>query len=161
MKQLDSTDHRILLLLQENAKYTIKEIARKMSMTTTPIYERIKRMEEDGYIKNYVAILDQQKVGLGITAFCHVNLSGHQQAYQKYFEKQMAAFPEVVECYHLAGAHNYVLKIIVPDMAAYQHFLNEKLAALDHIGQVQSSFVLSEVKHSTQLSLNGIFDPSK
>jgi DNA-binding Lrp family transcriptional regulator len=161
MKQLDSTDHRILQLLQENAKHTIKEIAGKMGMTTTPVYERIKRMEEDGYIKNYVAILDQQKVGLGITAFCHLNLRGHQQAYQESFEEQIKKFPEVVECYHLAGAHNYVLKIIVPSMAAYQYFLNQKLAALDHIVQVQSSFVLSEVKHSTQLSLNGIFDPKK
>jgi len=156
MKQLDSTDHRILHLLQENAKYTIKEIAAEMGMTTTPVYERIKRMEEDGYIQRYVALLDQHKIGFSLTAFCHISIKEHARDYLQNFEKAIASFPEIVECYHLSGVQDYMLKIIVSDMQAYQSFLVDKLAALDHIGSVQSTFVLTKVKHSTAIQLNGL-----
>lgn len=151
MKQLDSIDRQILQLLQQNAKFTIKEIASGMGMTTTPIYERIKRMEEDGYIRNYVALLDKEKLGLSLVVFSKISLLEHHHELLIKFEQEVRAHEEVVECYHIASDFDYLLKIILSDMAAYQRFMIEKLANLPNIKKVHSSFVMSEVKCDTQL----------
>lgn len=152
MKQLDSTDHQILHLLQHNAKYTIKEIASEMGMTTTPVYERIKRMEEDGYIRNYVALLDKHKLGLGLVVFTKVALKGHKQDQLEAFETHIRQLKEVVECYHFAGDFDYLLKIVLPNMEAYQQFIMNQISGLANLKKVQSSFVMSEVKCATQLN---------
>lgn len=151
MKQLDRTDHQILHLLQKNAKFTIKEIATEMGMTTTPVYERIKRMEEHGYIKNYVALLDKQKLGLHLTIFCKVTLQNHSQEHMERFETQVQAQKEVIECFQIAGDFDYLLKVVLPNMAAYQKFMIEKIAHLPNVQKIQSSFVMNEVKCNTQL----------
>lgn len=152
MKQLDSIDHRILKILQRDAKSTIKEIAGQLGMTTTPVYERIKRMEEDGYIRHYVALLDRKKLGYNMVAFCNLSLKEHAQPYLQKFEEEVKSLEEVVECYHIAGMYDYLLKVVVRDMEDYQKFIIEKLAALENIGNVQSSFIMQEIKHSTALS---------
>jgi Lrp/AsnC family transcriptional regulator, leucine-responsive regulatory protein len=154
MKTLDHIDYRILDLLQVDAKYTIKEIAAELGMTPTPVYERIRRMEEEGYIKRYVALVNKDKLDFHVVVFCQVSLKEHHRQVLNTFEQQVRSFPEIVECYHIAGTFDYLLKVIVRSMAEYQEFVVNRLASLEDLGQVQSSFVLSEVKHSTSLHLD-------
>ncbi|MCG8328942.1 MAG: Lrp/AsnC family transcriptional regulator [Chitinophagales bacterium] len=153
MRTIDATDKRILNLLQENAKYTIKEIASQLGMSTTPVYERIKRLEDQAYITSYTAIIDKKKLGYKLVAFCNVQLKEHAQEYLIRFESEAWKLEEVVECYHIAGMYDYLLKIVISDMEAYQNFIVNKLAKLQNIGNVQSAFVMSEIKNSTVLVL--------
>lgn len=148
---LDPIDRNILQLLQEDAFLTTKEIAAQVNMSTTPVFERVKRLERDGYILRYTALLDRRKVGLPMLVFCDVSLKEHNRDYLLRFEQEVARLPEVLECHHTAGAFDYLLKVVVSDMDDYQRFLKEKLAALENIGRVQSHFVMTEVKHSTIL----------
>ncbi|HKK73505.1 MAG TPA: Lrp/AsnC family transcriptional regulator [Saprospiraceae bacterium] len=151
MKQLDTVDRQILHLLQDNAKYTIKEIATQLGMTTTPVYERIKRMEEDGYIDSYVALLNKGRLGLGLVALCKISLKEHSTQQMSAFEEQVQSCEEAVECYQTAGDFDYILKLILPDMDAYQQFMNTHINGLANVKMVRSSFVMKEVKCSTQL----------
>jgi Lrp/AsnC family leucine-responsive transcriptional regulator len=153
MIKLDNTDRAILDLLQKDAKQTNKEIAGKMDLTTTPIYERIKRLEKKGIIQKYIALVDRQKVGLSMLAFCNVSLKEHTKAFLYKFKKDVLSLEEVVECYHIAGNYDYLLKVVVEDMDTYQRFVAQKLAALENIGRVQSNFVMMEIKHSTALPI--------
>jgi len=148
---LDSIDRSILKLLQEDAFLTTKELAAQVNMSTTPVFERVKRLERDGYILRYTALLDRRKVGLPMLVFCDVLLKEHNRDYLLRFEQEVAGLPEVLECHHTAGAFDYLLKVVVSDMEGYQQFLKDKLAALENIGRVQSHFVMTEVKHSTIL----------
>ena len=150
---MDTIDKSILLLLQKNGKITIKEIAERLNLTTTPIFERVKKLEKEGYIKSYKAILDRKKVGLQLMAFCNITLNQHQKDFIKKFEKDILQFPEVVECYHVAGMFDYLIKIYVEDMEQYQDFLSNKLASLENISKVKSSFVMTEVKDFSYLPI--------
>lgn len=151
MNPLDDTDRRILQLLQQDAFQTNKELAAKLSLSTTPIYERIKRLEREGYIRGYVALVDKNKVGRSLVAYCQVSLKEHTQAFIREFEEEIGHLPEVIECYNIAGPYDYLLKIMVRDMDDYRRFLVEKLAVLAHIDGPQSAFVMAEIKHSTAL----------
>jgi len=153
MKQLDRIDYRILKMLQNDAKATIKEMAATLGMTTTPVYERIKRMEESGYITNYVALLDRKMLGYHMVAFCTLSLKEHAQPHLKTFEEEIKSLEEIVECYHIAGMYDYLLKVIVKDMDDYQRFITQKLATIENISNVQSSFIMQEIKASTALKL--------
>ncbi len=146
MRNLDAIDRRILTMLQNNGKSTNKEIASDLGMSITPIYERIKKMEEAGYIKSYTAVVDKDMLGYKLVAYCHIQLEVHKRDHIKQFEKEVGQLDEVVECYHIAGMYDYLLKVIVKDMEAYQDFITNKLAAVKNIGNVQSSFVMTEVK---------------
>lgn len=148
---LDQIDRSILKLLQEDAFLTTKEIAVQVNMSTTPVFERVKRLERDGYILRYTALLDRRKVGLPMLVFCDVSLKEHNRDYLLRFEQEVAGLPEVLECHHTSGSFDYLLKVVVSDMEDYQRFVKEKLAALENIGRVQSHFVMTEVKHSTIL----------
>ncbi len=150
---IDALDLQILRMLQKDATHTHKEIAAQLGLTITPVYERVRRLERDGFIQKYVALLSPAKAGLGLIAFCNVSLVQHSTPLLKLFEETVLSLQEVVTCYHIAGQFDYMLKIIVPDMEAYQRFIVDKLAALDNIRQVQSSFVMTEVKYSTELPL--------
>ena len=132
---LDKTDVQILQLLQSDALLTNKELADKLGKTITPIYERIRRLENEGYILRYCAIVDKNKIGRSLVAFTNVQLKQHAQSILLGFEK--------------TGVYDYLLKIVVANMAAYQDFIVNKLAKLTDIGTVQSSFVMTEVKHET------------
>lgn len=156
MKKLDRTDLKILELLQQDAKLTHKQIATQLHLTTTPVYERIKRLERSGYIRKYTALLDRSLLKLQLMAFCNVTLKEHQTAFIHRFERDVRQLTEVVECYHVAGLYDYLLKVVVPDMQTYQRFVADKLAALDNIGKVQSSFVMTEIKEDTALPLYSI-----
>lgn len=154
MRPIDATDRRILNLLQENAKYTNKEVAAQLGMSITPVYERIKRLEEQGYITDYRAIVSKKLLGYHLVAYCNVQLKEHAQDYLTQFETQVLQLKEVIECYHIAGMYDYLLKVVLFDMEAYQQFIVNKLARLPNIGNVQSAFVMSEIKSSTALSLD-------
>ncbi len=150
---LDVTDKKILNLLQQNSKANIKEIALKIGLTQTPTYERIKRLEKDGVIKNYIAVLDKEKVGYTIEVFCQVTLLVHSKEMITRFENAINKIDEVMECFHVAGNYDYLLKIIVKDMNSYQAFLKNKLSVLDSVANVQSTFVMSSTKDSTGFML--------
>lgn len=154
MIQLDQTDVRILQLLQNDARLTNKEIADKLGKTVTPIYERIKWLEQDGYIQCYVAVLDKNKIDKNLVAFTNVQLKEHSHPMLKAFEKDIVKLPEVMECHHMTGIYDYLLKIVVKDMNEYQDFIVNKLAKLSNIGTVQSGFVMTEVKHETAYSIS-------
>ncbi|HMR90359.1 MAG TPA: Lrp/AsnC family transcriptional regulator [Saprospiraceae bacterium] len=142
----DQYDLAILREVQENAKITIKDLGERISLSPTPTFERLKKLEKDGIIKGYFARLDAKKLGLGLTVMCHVSLQHHQQELIEKFQSQIVCFDEVMDCYHIAGMYDYLLKVVVSDMDAYQLFVSKKLASLDNIGNVQSSFVMSELK---------------
>jgi DNA-binding Lrp family transcriptional regulator len=149
--KIDAIDKRIIELLQKDGKITIKEIANELKMTNTPIFERIKRLEKEGFIIGYTAIVNPAMMGFKLVAFCSVTLESHHKEYIAQFVKDVKELPEVVECYHIAGMLDYLLKIYVKDMVDYQNFITLKLASFKNIGRVQSSFILTEIKNEKVL----------
>ncbi|MDR2927786.1 MAG: Lrp/AsnC family transcriptional regulator [Cytophagaceae bacterium] len=146
---LDSTDKKLLTLLQDNAKLTTKQLAHYLNLTVTPVFERIKRLEKNGFIKKYVAITDKRKLGKLLTVFCHVSLKEHDKQIIKQFEKRVVEMPEIMECHHIAGEHDYLLKVVTEDMESYHRFVSTQLTAIENISNVNSSFVMNELKYST------------
>lgn len=154
LAQLDVTDIGILQLLQFDARFTNKEIADKLGKSINPIYERIRRLEREGYIQRYVALVDRTKIDKSLVAFTNVQLKEHSHVMLKDFERSIVTFEEVMECHHMTGMYDYLIKIVVRDMAEYQDFIVNKLARLPNIGTVQSGFVMTEIKHETAYSLH-------
>ena len=150
---LDAMDQAILSMLQTDAFLTHKEIAAALGLSTTPVYERIRRLERSGVIRGYVALLDRARVGKPLVVMCAVSLKEHALPLLERFQEAVCALPEVTEVLHIAGGFDYLLKVVVADMAAYQHFIVDKLARLDNVGHAQSSFVLTELKYSTAVPL--------
>ena len=149
----DTTDLKILQLLQQNAKYTIKEIAAKLNLSTTPIFDRMKRLEHDKVIDRYVAIVNPEKVGKELFAFVHISLKEHARPEVEAFVEQVIEFKEVLECYHVTGNADFVLKVAMNNIAAYNEFVLEKLSIVTNIGKVETRFCLSVRKYSTELDL--------
>ena len=143
---LDETDLQILKTLQKNAKLTTKELADAVHLTPTPVFERQKRLERQGYIKKYVAILDPEKLGQGLQVFCKVKLKHINHEIADSFVRRIQRIPEVTECYNTSGAYDYLLKVRARDMKQYQEFVLNKLGDIDNIGSIESTFVMSEVK---------------
>jgi Lrp/AsnC family transcriptional regulator, leucine-responsive regulatory protein len=153
MENIDAIDLAILNQLQNNSNINIKELASQINLTPTPVYERIKRLERDGYIMKYVALLDKQKLKKGMTVFCNVRLKEHAKNVGANFVKDIVALPEIIECYNIAGDYDFMLKILVEDMTSYQDFVMHKLSTIENIGNTNSIFVMGEIKHSTALSI--------
>lgn len=151
---LDAADRAILQLLQEDAFMTTKEMGARLNLTTTPVFERVKRLEREGYVTGYTALLNRRKIGLPMLVFCDVSLKEHNRDFLLRFEEAVVGLPEVIECHHITGEYDYMLKVVVRDMDDYQHFIKEKLAALENIGRVQSHFVMTEVKNTTVLPVD-------
>jgi DNA-binding Lrp family transcriptional regulator len=143
---LDKVDLMLLSWLQEDSKTTIRHMADRLGLSTTPVHERIKRLEREGFILGYHAKINRLPLGLSLLVFCDVSLNLHQAEYLRKFEKDILQFPEIIGCYHIAGMFDYLIKLTVADMGAYHHFVSEKLASLENIARVQSSFVMKEVK---------------
>jgi len=144
--ELDAIDKRIIEMLQNDGKVKIKEIAGELKMSNTPVFDRIKKLEREGYIESYTALVNTKKLGFSLVAFCTVTLEKHHQELIQQFEKDVKELQEVMECYHIAGMFDYLLKVYVKDMEDYQQFITRKLAKIDNIGKVQSSFIMTEVK---------------
>ncbi len=149
MIKIDAKDRELLMLLQEDSKRTTKEYANKLGLSTTAVYERIKRLEKTGVITKYVALVDKTKVNKAFMVLCHVKLIQHIKDYVLQFEREVVQLEEVSECHHISGDYDYILKVNVSDMEAYREFMVTKLTAIKNIGSTQSSFVINEVKYST------------
>ena len=149
MEKLDTTDLDILRILQQDSKKTTKEIAEALKLTPSPVYERIRRLEQKGYIKKYVALLDKKLVKKPITAVCMVSLRYHNEGFIDKFDKQIRALREVQVCYHMAGKVDFFLKINIESLDAYHEFVRTKLSKIENIGVLESYFVLKEIFHTT------------
>ncbi len=154
LTSLDQDDLQILQLLQHDARLTNKEIADKIGKSVSPVYERIRRLQSDGIIQQYVALLDKRKIGKSLTAYTHVQLKEHADHMMKTFEREVIKFAEVMECYHMTGQYDYLLKVAVSDMDEYYGFIINKIAKLPNVGTVQSFFVLYEAKKETAYRIN-------
>ena len=153
MVKLDSIDKQLLELIQEDSRINVKEIAAKLNLTKTPIYERIKKYEKEGIIKKHVALLDTNKLDAFMVVFCSVSLESQKLDCIKNFSQAIENIPEVIECYLMGGSNDFLLKVVVKDLHAYHHFSSGKLAALPNVSQIKSTFVLNEIKHSTVMPL--------
>ncbi|GEQ86139.1 AsnC family transcriptional regulator [Patiriisocius marinistellae] len=151
--KLDTIDKQLLVELQRDCKQTNKELSAKLNLSVTAIYERIKKLERSGLIQNYVALLDKKQLDLGFMVFCHVKLTQHSGKYITEFEREAIQLEEVLECYHVSGEYDYLLKVVVKDMEHFREFMINKLTSLQHIGSTQSSFSINEVKNTTAVRL--------
>jgi Lrp/AsnC family leucine-responsive transcriptional regulator len=147
--KLDKEDLMILEMLQEDARITHKQIGNRLHKSVTPIHVRVKRLEEEGYIKKYVAIVDPVKVGRGLIAYTQVQLKEHSQLALTSFQQEVIKLPEVLECCHMSGIFDFLLRIAISDMNAYNELLMTKLSKLPDVGNMQSFFVLSSAKQET------------
>lgn len=148
---MDEIDRRIVSELQKDGKMKIKELAAKLNMTNSPVFERIKKLESEGIISGYHAQINPKKLGFQLIAYCSVTLENHHKQTIEQFVGDVKNLPEILECYHIAGLFDYLLKIVVRDMEHYQYFVTQKLAILNNIARVQSSFVMTEIKNTQQL----------
>jgi len=148
---LDQKDLLILKLLQENARITIKEISDKMHLSTTPVHERIKRMEEAGVIKQYATLVDHTKVKKGLMVICYVSLNLHNKNAGSKFIKAIQEMDDVIECYNISGEFDFMLKVVAENMDAYYDFHVNKLSQVENMGRLQSVFVMGIIKQTHQL----------
>ncbi len=150
---LDDIDKELLKLLQKDSKQTNKALSYALGLSVTAVYERIRKLEKNGIISKYVALIDKKKVAKAFVAFCHVKLVQHSQDYVMKFEREVRKLDEVLECYHISGDYDYLLKVLVEDMEAFREFMVKKLTNINHIGSTHSMFMISEVKHTTAITL--------
>ena len=145
---LDEKDLAILRLLQENARITVKEIADQIHLSTTPVHERIKRLEAGGVIKQYATLIDGTKVKKGLMVICYVSLKEHSKNAGTKFIKHINELPEVIECYNISGEFDFMLKVVAENMDDYYNFHVNKLSQSENIGNVQSVFVMGVLKQT-------------
>jgi len=150
---LDKIDYKILSQLQRNSRLTVKELAALVQLSPSPVFERMKRLEREGYIKKYIAVLNAEKIEHGFIAFCYISMKQHSFENAQRIMKAVQDIPEIVECYNISGDYDFLLKIYTKDMKHYQQFVLRILGEMDCIGSLNSSFVLGEVKNSHQLPL--------
>lgn len=151
--KIDELDKRILAHLQQDSKKTNKEISNDLGLSVTAIYERIKKLEREGVIFKYVALINPESVEKGFMVLCLIKLIQHKKEFLNKFEKEITSLPEVIECLHVSGDSDYILKILVKDMDAYREFMVTKLTNIDHIASTKSIFTINKVKQSTLISL--------
>src|SRR5574344_399099 len=147
MDRLDETDLSILRTLQNNSNLTTKELAARVHLSTTPVFERLRRLQNDGYIKKYIAILDAEKLHYGFMVFCQVKMKQVNAKIAKDFAEAIGAMPEVAECYNTSGEFDFLLKIHVTDMTVYRNFGLNRLGTIESLASLQSIFVMDELKH--------------
>lgn len=138
---------------KKNARLTTKELAAMVNLSTTPVFERVKRLEQRGYVKGYVAVLDAEKLGRGFVVFCSVKMRRIGREIAEDFARVVRSIPEVTECYNISGSYDYLLKIHAPNMKYYQEFVLNILGNIDHLGSLESTFVMDEIKHDFGLHI--------
>ena len=151
--KIDKVDLQILRTLQGNARLTLKELAAQVSLSSTPVFERLKRLENEGYIKGYVALVDNKKIGLPLIIFCNVSLAVHDDEHIERFKEEIRNIDEIMECYSTGGIYDFFVKVVLKDLDAYNQFVFEKLTKVHGIVKMQSSFVLNEIKNTTVLNI--------
>lgn len=151
--QPDKTDLKILDLLQQDARLTIKEIASRINLSVTPVHERIRKLEREGFIDKYVCLLDRRKMGKSLVVYCHVTLDKQRKESFEDFNEAVRNMTEVLECSVVSGNFDYMLKVVVADGEAYNQFYQHKLSALKSVLHISSYFVISEIKHTTGIPI--------
>ena len=146
---MDKVDGKILMQLQQDAKQNTKQIANKIGLSVTPTYERIRKMERSGIIKSYVALLDRSKIEKEVVAYCQITLSKHQKSTVDSFERKMNSFPEIMECHHVSGNFDFLLKVVASNINEFHKFTTEKLSVFEEIATIHTVFVMKSAKHST------------
>ena len=146
---MDTIDKKLLQLLQADTKKTTKELSIKLNLSVTAVYERIKKLEREGIIDKYVALINRNKINKGFVVFCHIKLIQHSKDFLTKFENEVVKLTEVLECFHVSGDYDYILKVCVKDMEEYREFMVTKLTTLQHIGSTHSTFMIGEVKNTT------------
>ena len=147
LEKLDKVDLQILRTLQENSRLTTKELATRVSLSSTPVFERLKRLEANGYIKKYIAVLDAEKLNQGFMVFCKVKMQHMNYDIAVQFAEIISGIPEVTECYNISGSFDYLLKIHAPDMKYYQRFILNVLGRVENLSSLESVFVMDVIKH--------------
>jgi Lrp/AsnC family leucine-responsive transcriptional regulator len=142
------------MLLQENSRITNKELSEQLGLSTTPIFERVKKLEKSGMITKYVALLDRKLAGKDLLALIAISLKQHSRPLINSFMNQINALPEVLEFFHTTGKSDFIIKVAIADMEEYQDFILNKLSSIDEVANLETSFVMSEIKSSTALVLN-------
>lgn len=145
---LDETDRKILRILQRNSDLTVKELAAKLHLSTSPTFERQKRLERDGYIERYMAVLNARKVGNGIMVLCNIRLKQHSQELIQEFMDVVQNLEEITECYNTSGDYDFLIKVYAHDMKSYQQFMLNTLGTINCIGSLHSIFVIDETKNT-------------
>ncbi|MDD4535140.1 MAG: Lrp/AsnC family transcriptional regulator [Prevotella sp.] len=153
IESIDEKDILILRTLQQNARLTVKQVAAECHLSLTPVFERIKRLEKDGYIKRYITVLDAEKLHRGFVVFCSVKLSPVNKKVARAFCDTITNIPEVTECYNISGRFDYLLKVHSPNMKYYQEFVLDVLGSIPNLGTIESTFVMEEVKHKFGVSI--------
>lgn len=153
MAVLDEIDRKILTLLQQDSRLTLQEIADKVGLSPSPCHRRIRLLEERGIIAGYTATVDQRAVGLPVSVFVSIKLARQKEEDLQRFAKAVATWTEVLECYLMTGHRDYLLRVVVSDLAAYERFLKQKLTRVDGISSIESSFALDQIKYATALPL--------
>ncbi|WP_422089501.1 Lrp/AsnC family transcriptional regulator [Tenacibaculum ovolyticum] len=151
--KLDKIDKKLLGLLQKDSKQTTKQLSLHLDLSVTAVYERVKKLEREKVITEYVALLNKNKIDKSFLVFCHIKLEKHTKEYIVVFEREINKLEEVTECFHVSGDYDYILKIYVKDMDEYREFMVNKLTALKHIGSTHSTFTIGEVKNSNVIAL--------
>ena len=153
MDTLDETDLTLLKHLAENSNLTTKELAARVNLSPSPVFERVKRLEANGYIKKYIAVLDAEKLNYGLIIFCNIRLKQHDKSIGHEFVSDIQKLKEVVECYNISGDYDFLLKVYARDMKHYQDFVFNKLGAVRSIGSTHSTFVMCENKNSYNINI--------
>jgi Lrp/AsnC family transcriptional regulator, leucine-responsive regulatory protein len=146
MKQLDEIDRKLLNILQVNSRITIRELSEKLHLSTTPIHERIKKLEKSGYIKQYLTLLDPKLIGKKLIVYISVSLNTHTREAIEEFEREMQKLDEIMECYYISGNYDFLLKVHCNDMDDYHNFVTVRFSVIKNITQFYSSFVMAESK---------------
>jgi len=150
---LDGLDRAILKILQTNARISNVELARRVNLSPPAIHARLKRLEQQGYIREYAALLDREKVGYDMLCFVHINLQLHQHEQVETVRNAIQNMPEVLECYHITGAVDYLLKVVVHNRKDLERFVMHRLTPIPGVARIQTSLVLTEVKCTTALPI--------
>lgn len=153
MEKIDAIDIKILKILQQNAKLTTKEISEKVNLSPTPVFERQRRLEREGYIRRYTAELEPEKLGCNLIVFCSIKLKQHTRENGFQFMEAINKIDTITNCYNISGDYDFMLKIIVRDMKHYQDFVLNTLGEIDAIGSLHSTFVIGEVKNSKSIPI--------
>ncbi|MGE0076483.1 MAG: Lrp/AsnC family transcriptional regulator [Bacteroidales bacterium] len=153
IKNIDEIDRKLLNIMQDNSRITIRELSERLHLSTTPIHERIKKLEKNGFIKHYVTLLEPKMLGKKLTVFVSVSLTNHTKEIVDEFEKEMKKMPEVMECYYVSGNWDFLLKIQCNDMEDYHNFVIHRFSVIKNITQFNSSFVMSESKITHKFEL--------
>lgn len=153
MDELDNIDLLLLKILGNDSNQTIKELALQVNLSPTPVLQRVKKLETNGYIKKYIALLDHEKFSHGFIVFCNIKLKQHDRNIGNNFVEDIMKIDEVVECYNISGDYDFILKVFAKDMKHYQNFVFNKLGSVESIGSTQSSFVMAEIKNLHNISI--------